>query len=109
MTSNTASPKARTVLRDPVLQGDGTLLREAVPCWLPESAAVFRSDDMRAFRHAYLNWFWGSYTPVYLGVAQAAFDELRKVVQTRQPEAYAQPLAYPPDVRRHVAEMSADL
>src|SRR6266480_2679537 len=20
-------------------------------CWLPESAAVFRSDDMRAFRH----------------------------------------------------------
>jgi hypothetical protein len=29
MTSNTASPKARTVLRDPVLQGDGTVLREA--------------------------------------------------------------------------------
>jgi alkylation response protein AidB-like acyl-CoA dehydrogenase len=63
----------------------------------------------RPFRHAYLNWFWGSYTPVYLGVAQAAFDELRKVVQTRQPEGYAQPLAYHPDVRRHVAEMSADL
>ena len=33
-------------------------------CWLPESAAIFRSDDMRPFRHAYLNWFWGSYTPV---------------------------------------------
>jgi hypothetical protein len=32
-------------------------------CWLPESAAVFRSKDMRAFRHAYLNWFWGSYNP----------------------------------------------
>jgi alkylation response protein AidB-like acyl-CoA dehydrogenase len=78
-------------------------------CWLPESAAVFRSDDMRAFRHAYLNWFWGSYTPVYLGVAQAAFDELRRVVGARQPEGYAQPLAYHPDVRRHVAEMSADL
>ena len=27
----------------------------------------------------------------------------------RQPEGYAQPLAYHPDVRRHVAEMSADL
>jgi alkylation response protein AidB-like acyl-CoA dehydrogenase len=78
-------------------------------CWLAESAAVFCSDDTRRFRHAYLNWFWGSYTPVYLGVAQAAFDELRKVVQTRQPEGYAQPLAYHPDVRRHVAEMSADL
>jgi alkylation response protein AidB-like acyl-CoA dehydrogenase len=78
-------------------------------CWLPESAAVFCSDDTRPFRHAYLNWFWGSYTPIYLGVAQAAFDELRKVVQTRQPEGYAQPLAYHPDVRRHVAEMSANL
>jgi alkylation response protein AidB-like acyl-CoA dehydrogenase len=78
-------------------------------CWLPESAAIFRSDDMRPFRHAYLNWFWGSYTPVYLGVAQAAFDELRRVVSARQPEGYAQPLAYHPDVRRHVAEMSADL
>src|SRR5215469_16174599 len=51
----------------------------------------------------------GSYTPVYLGVAQAAFDELRNVVHARQPEGYAQPLAYHPDVRRHVAEMSADL
>jgi alkylation response protein AidB-like acyl-CoA dehydrogenase len=78
-------------------------------CWLPESAAVFRSDDTRQFRHNYLNWFWGSYTPVYLGVAQAAFDELRRVVHTRQPEGYVQPLAYHPDVRRHVAEMSADL
>ena len=78
-------------------------------CWLPKSAAVFHSDDMRPFRHAYLNWFWGSYTPVYLGVAQAAFDELRRVVHARQPEGYAQPLAYHPDVRRHVAEMSADL
>jgi alkylation response protein AidB-like acyl-CoA dehydrogenase len=78
-------------------------------CWLPESAAVFCSDDIRPFRHTYLNWFWGSYTPVYLGVAQAAFDELCRVVHTRQPEGYAQPLAYHPDVRRHIAEMSADL
>ena len=78
-------------------------------CRLPEDSAVFRSDDMRPFRHAYLNWFWGSYTPVYLGVAQAAFDELRRVMHERKPEGYAQPLAYHPDVRRHVAEISADL
>ena len=71
--------------------------------------SVFRSDDTRRFRHSYLNWFWGSYTPVYLGVAQAAFDELRRVVHTRQPEGYVQPLAYHPDVRRHIAEKSADL
>ncbi|MGH7112166.1 MAG: acyl-CoA dehydrogenase family protein, partial [Stellaceae bacterium] len=78
-------------------------------CLLPEEAAVFRADDMRPFRHTYLNWFWGSYTPVYLGVAQAAFDELRRVVHARRPEGYAQPLAYHPDVRRHIAELGADL
>jgi alkylation response protein AidB-like acyl-CoA dehydrogenase len=87
-------------------RSDSLILDE---CRLPESAAVFRSDDMRRFRHDNLNWFWGSYTPVYLGVAQAAFDELRRVMHERQPEGYGQPLAYHPDVRRHVAEMSADL
>ena len=78
-------------------------------CWVPEEAVVYRSDDLRPFRHAYLNWFWGSYTPVYLGVAQAAFDELRRAMHARKPEGYSQPLAYHPDVRRHVAEISADL
>jgi len=87
-------------------RSDSLILDE---CWLPESAAVLSADDMRQFRHSYLNWFWGSYTPVYLGVAQAAFDELRRVVHTRRPEGYAQPLAYHPDVRRHIAEMSIDL
>jgi hypothetical protein len=75
------------------------LCRVLDECWLPKSAAFFRSDDMRPFRHTYLNWFWGSCTPVYLGVAQATFDELRKIVHTRQPEGYSQPLAYHPDVR----------
>jgi alkylation response protein AidB-like acyl-CoA dehydrogenase len=87
-------------------RSDSLILEE---CWVPEDAAIYRSDDMRPFRHANLNWFWGSYTPVYLGVAQAAFDELRRVVHARQPEGYSQPLAYHPDVRRHVAEISADL
>src|SRR5690242_13835720 len=87
-------------------RSDSLILDE---CWVPEEAVVYRSDDMRQFRHANLNWFWGSYTPVYLGVAQAAFDELRRVVQARKPEGYTQSLAYHPDVRRHIAEMSADL
>ena len=78
-------------------------------CWVSEEAVVYRSDDLRPFRHAYLNWFWGSYTPVYLGVAQAAFDELRRAMHARMPEGYAQLLAHHPDVRRHVAEISADL
>jgi len=87
-------------------RSDSLILDE---CRLPDSAVVFRSDDMRSFRHAYLNWFWGSYTAVYLGLAAAAYDELRRVAHTRQPEGYAQPLAYHPDVRRHVAEISVDL
>ena len=87
-------------------RSDSLILEE---CFVPERAVVFRSDDIRPFRGAHLNWFWGSYTAVYLGVAQAAYDEVRRVVKARQPEGYAQPLAYHPDVRRHVAVMSAEL
>jgi alkylation response protein AidB-like acyl-CoA dehydrogenase len=87
-------------------RSDSLILDE---CRLPDSAVVFRSHDMRSFRHAYLNWFWGSYTAVYLGLAAAAYDESRRVAHARQPEGYAQPLAYHPDVRRHVAEISVDL
>jgi alkylation response protein AidB-like acyl-CoA dehydrogenase len=39
----------------------------------------------------------------------AAGYELRRIAHARQPEGCAQSLAYHPDVRRHVAEMSADL
>ncbi len=78
-------------------------------CLVPDAAVVFRSDDIRPFRLKHFNWFWGSYTAVYLGVAAAAYDEVRRVVKARRPEGYAQPLAYHPDVRRRVAEMSADL
>jgi len=46
---------------------------------------------------------------VYLGVAAAAYGEVVKVLHARQPPSYAQPLAYHPDVRRHVAKMSVDL
>jgi alkylation response protein AidB-like acyl-CoA dehydrogenase len=78
-------------------------------CFVPEASVIFRSDDIRSFRSTGLNWFWGSYTAVYLGLAGAAYDELRKVVTERQPHGYAQSLAWHPDVRRHVAELSVDL
>jgi alkylation response protein AidB-like acyl-CoA dehydrogenase len=42
-------------------RSDSLILDE---CRLPDSAVVFRSEDTRSFRHAYLNWFWGSYTAV---------------------------------------------
>jgi alkylation response protein AidB-like acyl-CoA dehydrogenase len=78
-------------------------------CRVADSAVVFCADDTRRFRHDYLNWFWGSYTAVYLGIAVAAYDELRRAMHGRQPQGYAQPLAYHPDVRRHIAELSTDL
>ena len=78
-------------------------------CRVPKSAMLFCAADTRRFRHDYLNWFWGSYTAVYLGIAVAAYDELRRVMHARQPHGYAQPFAYHPDVRRHIAELSADL
>jgi alkylation response protein AidB-like acyl-CoA dehydrogenase len=78
-------------------------------CRLEESAVVFEADDIRPFRLGTAVWGWGSYTAVYLGVAGAAFEELVRVVKERQPPGYAQPLAYHPDVRRQVAQMSAEL
>jgi alkylation response protein AidB-like acyl-CoA dehydrogenase len=78
-------------------------------CRVPDSAVMYRSDDTRKFRHAYLNWFWGSYTAVYLGLAVAAYDAIRKVVTERRPAGFSQSLAFHPDVRRHVAMMSASL
>jgi alkylation response protein AidB-like acyl-CoA dehydrogenase len=78
-------------------------------CRVPDSAVMYHSDDTRQFRHAYLNWFWGSYTAVYLGLAVAAYDEIRKVVAARRPAGFSQSLAFHPDVRRHVAMMSASL
>ena len=87
-------------------RSDSLILDE---CWVPESAVVFQADDIGQFRHDHLNWFWGSYTAVYLGVAAAAYDEIRRVMHERKPQGYAQSLAYHPDVRRHVAQMSVDL
>jgi alkylation response protein AidB-like acyl-CoA dehydrogenase len=87
-------------------RSDSLILEE---CFVPDSTVVFRTDDMRRFRHDHLNWFWGSYTAVYLGVAAAAYDELRRVMLARRPQGSAQPLALHPDVRRRVAEISAEL
>jgi alkylation response protein AidB-like acyl-CoA dehydrogenase len=78
-------------------------------CRVADSAVLYCSDDTRQFRQSYLNWFWGSYTAVYLGLAVAAYNEIRLVVTARQPQGFSQSLAFHPDVRRHVASMSASL
>jgi len=78
-------------------------------CWVSDEALLVRSDDILPFRRDGANWFWGSYTPVYLGIGVAAYRAIVEIVKGRTPPGFSQPLAYHPDVRRHVAEMSVDL
>lgn len=78
-------------------------------CFVPDEAVVFNTDDFFPSIARGANWFWASYTAVYLGVAGAIYNEITKVVQARVPRGYTQSLAYHPDVRRKVAQMSVDL
>jgi alkylation response protein AidB-like acyl-CoA dehydrogenase len=79
-------------------------------CFVPDANLLFRIPD-------FTTWFtttpmWGigfSYTPVYLGVGAAAYHRACEIVKQRIPRGFAQPLSYHPDIRRRVAEMSADL
>ena len=87
-------------------RSDSMILDE---CWVPDDAMLVRSDDIVSFRRNGANWLWGSYTAVYLGIAVAAYAAIIETVRGRTPPGFAQPLAYHPDVRRHVAEMSVDL
>jgi alkylation response protein AidB-like acyl-CoA dehydrogenase len=87
-------------------RSDSMTLKE---CWVPDEALIVRSDDIIPFRRNGANWFWGSYTAVYLGIAVAAYKAIVETVRARTPPGYSQSLAYHPDVRRQVAEMSVDL
>jgi alkylation response protein AidB-like acyl-CoA dehydrogenase len=78
-------------------------------CWVSDDALVVRADDIVPFRRDGANWFWGSYTAVYLGIAAAAYKLIVETVRQRTPPGFSQSLAYHPDVRRQVAEMSVDL
>jgi len=78
-------------------------------CWVSDDALLVRSDDIVPFRRDGANWFWGSYTAVYLGIAVAAYQAIVEIVHARTPPGFTQSLAYHPDVRRQVGEMSVDL
>jgi alkylation response protein AidB-like acyl-CoA dehydrogenase len=78
-------------------------------CWVSDDAMLVRSDDIVPFRRDGANWFWASYTAVYLGIAVAAYRAIVETVKARTPPGFTQSLAYHPDVRRQVAEMSVDL
>ena len=72
-------------------------------------ALLLRTEDVLPFRRDGANWFWGSYTPVYLGVGVAAYRAISETVKGRTPPGFTQSLAYHPDVRRQVGEMSVEL
>jgi alkylation response protein AidB-like acyl-CoA dehydrogenase len=87
-------------------RSDSMVLEE---CWVGDEALLLRTDDILPFRRDGANWFWGSYTPVYLGIGVAAYRAIVETVKGRTPPGFSQSLAYHPDVRRQVAEMSVDL
>lgn len=78
-------------------------------CWVSEDAVLIRADDIVPFRRSNASWLWASYTAVYLGVGVAAYKESMRALHARRPPGYTQSLAYHPDVRRQIAEMSVDL
>ena len=78
-------------------------------CFVSEDAVLYQTDDILPFIRSGANWLWASYTAVYLGVAAAAYNAVRELVRERVPRGYTQPMAYHPDVRRRVADMSVDL
>ena len=49
------------------------------------------------------------YTAVYLGLGLATLNQIKQVVQNREPKGFSQSLAYHPDIRRRTGEMSARL
>jgi alkylation response protein AidB-like acyl-CoA dehydrogenase len=87
-------------------RSDSMILDE---CWVSDDALLLQSDDIVPFRRDGANWFWASYTAVYLGIAVAAYRAIIETVHGRTPPGFTQSLAYHPDVRRQVAEMSVDL
>ena len=78
-------------------------------CFVPDEALLLRTEDVLPFRRDGANWFWGSYTPVYLGIGVAAYRAICENVNGRTPPGFTQSFAYHPDVRRQVGEMSVDL
>lgn len=78
-------------------------------CFIADRNALYLTDNIQPFRADQAHWFWASYTPVYLGVAAAAYKEVVKALKGRTPPGYTQSLAYHPDARRKVAEMAVDI
>ena len=78
-------------------------------CWIPEEAVCSQTDQFFHWTQGGGQWAFGSYTAVYLGVGVAAYRQAVETLKNRVPKGFTQPLAYHPDVRHRVAEMSADL
>ena len=80
-------------------------------CFVPEDAVLDEFimpsiPEWLATEKALVNL---PYTAVYLGVGVAVLKALTTYVQNRQPRGYAQPVAYHPDIRRRMAQISAEL
>ena len=79
-------------------------------CWVSDDALMVRADDIVPFRRDGANWFVGL---LHRGLSRRSPSRRTRPSSRRcggrTPPGFAQSLAYHPDVRRHVAEMSVDL
>lgn len=78
-------------------------------CLIPEENFLGSTENFLLWAESLPQWFFGSYTAVYLGVAAAAYQYARESLKQRVPRGFTQSMSYHPDIRRRVAEMSVDL
>jgi alkylation response protein AidB-like acyl-CoA dehydrogenase len=77
--------------------------------FVPEEALYCRIPNAGAFVSESEPLYNLPYTAVYLGIAVGALEAAKEAVHKRVPKGYKQSLAYHPDIRRRIAQASAQL
>lgn len=78
--------------------------------FVPDDMVLHKTD---AFLDSFIiqgaNWSFGSFAAVYYGVGMGALNWAKKLLTTRKPKGYAQPMGYHPMIHRRLGEMFADM
>ncbi|HVN90267.1 MAG TPA: acyl-CoA dehydrogenase family protein, partial [Candidatus Binataceae bacterium] len=90
----------RATKSDNLVLEDVFVPEDALYCLIP-NAGIFVSESEPLYNLPY--------TAVYLGIAVGALEAAKQAVHQRLPRGYRQSLAYHPDVRRRIAQASAQV
>lgn len=78
--------------------------------FVPDDMVLHKTDTfLDSFIIQGANWSFGSFAAVYYGVGMGALNWAKKLLTTRKPKGYAQPMGYHPRIRRRLGEMFADM